>query len=430
MNNGNIDIKQPEILTIDQPEWLKSIREEAWKKYSDTPLPGRVAQLWRFTDPEKFLYIGNGKNEIVSREIPEKVSDEISSGKSSVVVYNDPAGSVTVLMSEEAEKAGVIAGNINEAVRNRKDLTEPYLGKLIGSGFGKFEALNLAVWDSGIFLYIPPKAVLEKPVHLINSIPDTGSFALRTLIISDKLSEATVIDDVIGGSDKAGSDNINIVTEVFTGEASNLNYINAQLLNGGGRIFHTYRNRLADNAKTVTAIAGLGGNVTKANYGGLAAGEGAESRLQGFVIGVKKKHFDHYTVHDHFAQHTDSNMDFRVVLTDKAESSCVGRINIEHEALYSTAYQENKNLVLSPKCKVESIPELEIKTDEVRCSHGATMGPPDRDQIFYLKSRGIEEKEAVKLLTEGFMEDSLRQLPDNVRYILTEHISDFLAEMD
>ncbi|MCP4724645.1 MAG: SufD family Fe-S cluster assembly protein [bacterium] len=430
MNNGNIDIKPPEVISMDQPGWLKTMRESAWKVYKDTSLPSRIPQLWRFTDPEKFLYTENGSNELKDTEIPEYVSAELSSGKSSVIVFNNSAGSVKVLMSEEAEKAGVIAGDLSTIVRDNKELTEPYLGKIVNSRFGKFEALNLAAWGSGIFLYIPENTVIKEPLHLINHIPDNGSFTLRTLIIADKLSEATVIDDVRGGSEKSNNDHTNIVTEVFAKESSNLNYINAQMLNSGSNIFHTCRNRIDNNAKSVTAIAGLGGKTTKANYGGMITGEGAESRLLGFVIGIKKKHFDHYTVHDHYAQHTDSNMDFRVVLSDKAQSSCVGRINIEHDALFSTAYQENKNLVLSPKCKVESIPELEIKTDEVRCSHGATMGPPDKDQIFYLKSRGINEKDAVQLITEGFMEDSLRQLPGKVRNILTDYISASLSEME
>ena len=145
--------------------------------------------------------------------------------------------------------------------------------------------------------------------------------------------------------------------------------------------------------------------------------------MYGVIFGDDKQHFDYHTMQHHKASESFSNLNFKVVLKDKAKSAYTGLIRIEKDTVNCEAYQENRNLLLNPGTKAESIPELEILTDQVRCTHGATMGPIDPEQIFYLKSRGIGETEAVKMIVIGFMESLLRQIPDDIAKILRDVIS-------
>ena len=162
-------------------------------------------------------------------------------------------------------------------------------------------------------------------------------------------------------------------------------------------------------------LAALGSSISKVNCGSLLTGKGAESNIFGLAIGDGKQHFDHRTVHEHQAGHTHSDLKFKVALRDKAHSVYTGLIRIDEEAAFCEAYQENRNLILSPDAKAETIPELEILNNEVRCSHGATVGRIDDLEVFYLESRGISRTEAIRLIVSGFVGPIADRLPEVVR---------------
>jgi Fe-S cluster assembly protein SufD len=169
--------------------------------------------------------------------------------------------------------------------------------------------------------------------------------------------------------------------------------------------------------------------VTKADLGSHLEGPGANVELVGFLCGEGKQHFDHHTVHDHRAPHTYSDLDFKVVLKDKARSAYTGLIRIEPDAPQSEAYQENRNLLLTEGAKAESIPELEILTDDVKCTHGATMGNLDPEHLFYLMSRGLSRGEALRLIVGGFIEPTLSRIPEDLRERLRDHVEDRIKEL-
>jgi len=145
------------------------------------------------------------------------------------------------------------------------------------------------------------------------------------------------------------------------------------------------------------------------------------------VLGGDRQKFDHHTSHRHLSGNTWSNIDFKAALTDRARSSYTGLIRIEEDAPSSEAFQENRNLLLSDTCRADTIPELEILTDDVSCSHGATAAPIDPEQIFYLQSRGIPRHEAVRLVVKGFLEPTLAMVPAAVRAGLDELVAARLA---
>lgn len=429
MSITDSNIAQPNILNSDQPDWLKSIRNESWNEYDSQPLPSRVPLLWRYTDPAKFVYNGNSTSTGSKHDIPEDILAEVKSGELAGVVYNDNGQNIEVVLNDDIKDLNLIIGDLKSISQNHPELVKDLIGTAVGKDFGKFEALNLASWTSGIFVMIPDNLVLKAPLYFLTNASDEGKLTSRSMIIAGTSSEITLIDEITGGPDKSsdGSSNINVVTEIFAGKNSSIKYLNAQNLNDGANIFHTHRVKLDDDASSLTTIASLGGKITKANYGGLILGNGCESNLEGFLYGQSRSHYDHYTAHDHHGQHGHSDMNFKVVVKDRSSSACTGRININKDAFFSEAYQENRNLMLSPKCVAESIPELEIKNDEVKCSHGATMGPPDQDHLFYLMSRGIPKDAAINLIIEGFMEDSLKRLPEVVRDRVSKYLSKKLA---
>jgi Fe-S cluster assembly protein SufD len=164
----------------------------------------------------------------------------------------------------------------------------------------------------------------------------------------------------------------------------------------------------------------VGSLVTKVNAGTILDGRGANSQMYGVIFGDEKQHFDYHTTHHHRSKESFSNLNFKVVLKGKAKSAYTGLIRIEKDAANCEAYQENRNLLLNNGTKAESIPELEILTDEVRCTHGATMGPIDPEMVFYLKSRGIPEPEAIKTIVTGYIEPLLAQVPQDSAELLRE----------
>jgi Fe-S cluster assembly protein SufD len=197
-----------------------------------------------------------------------------------------------------------------------------------------------------------------------------------------------------------------------------------------GVISHvTYRTRVDRGGSHRPFIVSLGGRLSKFDVGTLLAGDGSETELLGVVFGAKGQRFDHHTVHDHAARNTRSNLEMRVVLTDRAQSAYTGLIRIGESAPFAEAYQENRNLVLSKRAKAETIPELEISTDEVRCKHGATVGPVDEDQIFYLMSRGIPWTRAVRMIVRGFVDAVLDRAPTDLKAKIGETVEERLRHI-
>ena len=179
----------------------------------------------------------------------------------------------------------------------------------------------------------------------------------------------------------------------------------------------------------MSVMVSFGAGLYKADVGAVLEGAGSESRMVGLCFGDGRQRADHHTVQDHRGAHTASDIDFRVVLAGKARSAYTGVIRIAQDAPYCEAFQENRNLLLSDGCKADSIPELEILTDEVRCKHGATAGPIDPDQLFYISSRGLSPDDATKMIVTGFLEAALANIPESLGDPIREELARRLGEV-
>ncbi|UCD94287.1 MAG: Fe-S cluster assembly protein SufD [Candidatus Zixiibacteriota bacterium] len=402
MNTTTIENKASDFRKIDklEPAWLYELKKNAWISYNETPTPNRVIHLWRYTDPAAFTVNGDNNLQNISRTTTEGVEPSPA--------FLDPSFS----------KTGIVFKDILSAARENEEITGEHLGGLVGSDFGKFEALNLALWNSGLFLYIPDNAIVKKPIHLLRR--PVGPLTLfRLLIVVGKNAEVTIIDDYSGESNNNDA-LVNSAVEVYAGDSSNVHYANIQRFGDGIRSYATQRAKIGRDARMYSLFGGLGGGLIKVNAGTILAGRGADSRMQGVVFTDGNQHFDYHTLHHHRENESYSDIDFKVILKDRSTSAYTGLIRIDEYAFNCQAYQMNRNLLLNKGPKAESIPELEILCDQVSCSHGATMAPIDPELLFYLKSRGINHDDAVKSIVSGFVDPALNQLPTELRKLIRE----------
>lgn len=423
-----------------EPDWFVEHRRKALEAYLDGAVPDRVQHLWRYTDPMLFTPSDRALNPPSTQpssgitDFPHTLRGLLSRGEVSGGVLLDGSGHARIELSPKARSKGVVALDFHQALAEKPDLVRNHLGRLVGfdvssGGIGKFEALNLALWNAGMVLYVPRNVQVEKPIHIWLSAPQSSEedfFASRLLVIADEGAELTVIDECEGGGDKL---KLNAAVEIFAGQASNVRYVSVQRLNQSVTYNITKRAEVSRDANILTAIASLGSRVTKSDFGSILAGPGTDVALYGFLFGEGKQHFDHHTVHDHRAGHNLSNLDFKVVLKDHARSAYTGLIRIAPGSPESQAYQENRNLLLNDGARAESIPELEILTDEVKCSHGATVGTLDAQHIFYLMSRGMDRAEAIRLIVGGFIEPTLSRLDTDLGERLRGHVQERVKDL-
>jgi len=217
--------------------------------------------------------------------------------------------------------------------------------------------------------------------------------------------------------------------EAAVGQAGHLRLVGVQRWGEKVVSHFSQRTRLGRDARLLAVWAGLGAGLSKADLGTRLDGRGAHAKLLGMSFGQGAQHFDQHTVHDHQASDTYSDLDFKIVLKDKARSAYTGLIRIEPNATNCEAYQENRNLLLSEGTRADTIPELEILNDEVRCSHGATIGPLDEDELFYLAARGIPRDEAVRMVVSGFVEPTLQEVPADLRERLRAYVTERVKEI-
>lgn len=410
----------------EEPMWLYELRSEGWKHYHQTSLPERVNHLWRYTDPAQFVIEKPEELQNFLPIIPDGSPQDIRqmNPEHAAFGYNRSDLFTFAQVSPELAGKGVIFKDLFSATRENGDLVQKYLGRLIEPGFGKFESLNMALWNTGLFLYIPDNVVIEKPIYLHRH--PTGRFTtLRLLVVAGDNSQATIMDDYSCHCRHDGAI-ANSAVELYAGDSANIKYVNMQQLADDNVMFMTIRSEVGQSTDFYSLFGGFGSAVAKINVGAKLIGKGANSRMAGIIFADGKQHFDYHTRHHHTAGESFSDLDFKVILKDRAASAYTGLIRIEKDTVNCEAYQENRNLLLNKGTRAESIPELEIMTDQVRCTHGATMGPIDPEMVFYLKSRGFSQTDAMRTIVEGFVASTLKRAPVEAVRIIQNLVSEKL----
>jgi len=369
-----------------------SDRSELLERYRALPMPTTGDESWRFTDlrgfdPESFAANGAGV----------------------------PAPSPGLLDIDVASVAHVGEGGIEierapEGVRFEPlDENHPRLGELVGAD-EKFAAHNAAVWKHGLIVEVPRGVELEQPlyVRIANSVDDSSLF-WRLLVVAGEQSRFTLIEEFASARrDLAGYSNAAV--ELFVEQGAKLEYVSLQNLSRETWHFASHHARVERDAELDWVAGGFGSKKGKVRIQNDLAGPGATSRVTGAYFSDGTQHLDYDTFQEHMAPSTTSDFAFKGALRD--ESTCVwrGMIRVEKDAQKTNAYQENRNLLLSEKAHADSIPGLEILANDVRCTHGATVGQVDREQLFYLMARGLPRSEAERLIVRGFFSEILDRI--------------------
>ncbi len=378
-------------LPSDEPKWLFEKRLSALVSYEKESLPERVSHLWKYSDPSWFEFNPDSGCVISSEKLK--------------LVFN---------LDTDIKNTGIVLMELKDAFRNEKykDLISKHFGRLTAKYSGRLSYFNESFWSNGFFLYVPKNVKIEKPLTVKLLPGELNNFAVvRNLILLEECSSVNLIDE--SSSSEAANLLVNVVTEIFLEKESRLSYANLQLHSKQTTSHLFQRAEINTNAELTNVIIALGGKISKADLGTNLCGEHASVTTYGIVLGDGIQKFDHHTTLEHNASYTKSDLNFRVALKDKSRSAYTGNLKIAHEAVKSDAHQENRNLLLSGEAKAESIPELEILTnDVVKCNHGVTVGQVDKDQIFYLMSRGLSRKEAEQTIVEGFMEPTISKIPE------------------
>jgi len=374
--------------TLDQlqgePGWLRERRESALSAYERLPLPSKTDEEWRRTD--------------VSRLDPNQFSKlEHLDGQK--------------LVLPEALPKNVILEPLRVAAEKHRDLIEPRLFSLVHADRDRFAALHAALFTGGTFLYVPDGVVVDEPIIGQHFSHESGTGVLpHTLIVAGNGAKFHYLDEYIAEHDdetgyRSGS------TEIFLGEGAQVGYVAVQKWGRNVWHFSDQRAELQKDSTLRLFNVTLGGKFSKTRVEATLAGEGSNAELKAIYFASGEQFFDFHTLQDHRVGNTRSDLLFKGALQDVARTVYAGLIKIEKHAARSDAYQANRNLVLSDKAKATSIPMLEIDNNDVRCTHGATVGPVDPEHLFYLRSRGIPESTAKRMLIQGFFGDVLDRIP-------------------
>ena len=392
-----------------EPAWLAEQRLAAWDAFEQMPMPTNRERAWKYFDPARLRLDGKLGAAADTTELPIGAHSRADERFASAVQVD--GGPVTTSSPAAPDDQGVIVAPLSLAAIEHGELVRGHLGRAVRPGESKFTALNSALWDGGVFIYVPNDVTVSRPVQ-ITFEQQTDGLALfpRILIVLGRNARLTLVEERVGAGEDGGF--VAGVTEFILADGAQLDHYAVQRWGGRVQDVTTQRVLLAKDAKSTTLTAGVGGAVQKWWVEAQMEGAGSESNMRGVFFGTGVQHFDVITTQNHIGPHTTSDLLYKAALKDRAVGVYYGLTRVGPEARGTAANQEDRNLLLSPNAKADADPVLEILTsDVIRCGHGASAGPVDQEQLFYLETRGLPRAEAEKLLVQGFLFQVMERIP-------------------
>jgi Fe-S cluster assembly protein SufD len=313
----------------------------------------------------------------------------------------------------EAVEGGATVMPLGEAAEKFPELVEPHLGSLVPAD-DPFVARNTANWEQGLFVHVPAGARIEQPLQVAVRQTEAGSaLHWRTLIVLEEGAEADVWELYESGSADPPLDALfNGVVELVVGPGAHLRYACQQQLSERSWVFGSQRAEIGRDGSLDWIALGFGSGHGKVRMETKLAGQGSSAKVTGAYAGLGSQHLDFDTTQEHAAPNTTSDLAFRGVLSESATAVWRGMIRVDPGAQKTDAFQESRNLLLSKTAHADAIPGLEIEADDVRCTHAAAVAQIDAEQLFYLRSRGLGEAGAKRLVIEGFMQELVERLTE------------------
>lgn len=408
----------------DEPDWLRQRRRDAWRAFRDLPLPA-----WRHTDTSDLAW---------ERIRPVAPVTSLPTWAEPLLPSADAAAAVAVQVDSRVEirhldpdlaERGLIVTDLHTAAREHSQLVQRYYAQA-GQNVAedRLAALHAAFWTGGFFVYVPRGLVVEKPIYLVTLMGEGAagcSISGHGLIVLDEQAEATLFDE----SDALGLAETALYTgqvEIHLEPAARLTYVSVQNWRSNVREYSQKWARVRRDAHLLATTGFFGGLQTRNVFTTRLVEPGASTQNILAYAASGQQHFDLTTKTIHASPSTLGDMTARGILTGASRLVYQGLIRIDRGAHKSEDYLNSNTLILSPEAKVlDDIPSLEIEADDVKASHGATVGQIDQEQLFYLRSRGLNEREARRLLVSGFLEPLLAQIPsDDGRQRIAELVLD------
>jgi Fe-S cluster assembly protein SufD len=362
-------------------------REAAAKRYEELPLPTTADEHWRFTSLRGF-------------SVPEQVSDTSKVSDTRPMLDLDVAGRAIVT------ETGIEIVSAPDGI-TFEPLPADHPASIVPDD-DKFALENLARWQHGLLVRVPKGVELEKPLY-VQVTSSGGSLYWRMVVEAEEGARFTLIEDLSSAADDVVA-YTNAVVELFVAANAKLEYVSLQSLSKETWHFGRHKARLERDSELDWVLGGFGSKKGKVWIENDLVGQGATSRVTGAYFADGTQHLDYDTFQEHAAPNTESDFAFKGALREQATAVWRGMIRVEEGAQKTNAYQENRNLLLSDQAHADSIPGLEIMANDVRCTHGATLGKVDRDQLFYLMARGLTRAEAERLIVRGFFQDVLDRI--------------------
>ena len=406
--------------TREAPAGIRQMRQEAMTHFSQLGFPTTRLEDWRFTNVERIAksQFKLAEEATVGAAQFEAFSFSTLSGPRLIFVNGRFAPALS--NTDGATQTGVTVENLSHALTKKSVQVEPHLAQLASYRDRAFPALNTALWQDGAFVSVPNNTTLNEPIHLlfISTAPSKAAATYpRVLVVLGENSRSTVIEEYVSVNDSPHF--TNAVTEIDIGPGSTLEHY--KVLSENLAAYHVASSnlRLGRDSTTRSTSVTLGGRLVRNDIGALLRGEGAECTLNGLYLANSDQLVDSHTIIDHAVPHCNSHELYKGVLNGHGRSVFNGKIIVRIDAQKTDAKQTNQALLLSEDAQINTKPELEIFADDVKCTHGATVGQLDDDALFYLRARGLDEAQARRVLIHAFANDVLSRISlDSLRAYL------------
>lgn len=392
--------------------FINSFRQPAIKEFDRLGVPTRKNEAYKYTNLDIFF-----KHDYKSYFMPEETDflkaeefrcDVVDLDTHGIVLINGFFPTINGKIRDLP--GGIRIGSLNEAARKYGDLIEKHYGKYAKSESDGLVHLNTAMASDGVFIHVPAGTVLKKPIQVVNLVDskeDTFNQHRNLVIVEENAEVTLIICDHTLSPQKFLT---NAVTEIHVGENAHFDIIRVQNEhNNACKITHTFIYQEKNSYASSNNITLHGGLVRNSTYHYLG-GEGAETNSYGLFLADKWQHIDNFVNVDHAVPNCTSNQLFKGVLDEMSTGAFNGRIYVAQDSQGTLAYQKNNNILLTDDAKMDSKPQLEIYADDVKCSHGATVGQLDDEALFYMQSRGIDKKEARLMLMFGFAHEVIQNI--------------------
>ena len=394
---GSLDERTLVRISQDAPSWLSARRRHAWSVFEDTPLPSTRSEQWRYTDASRVVDFADlelathgafAENGSRPAGLAAAMDEDYAASGHTVLM---DGGVVHVDLDPDLANQGVILTSLKSAVSQHGDLLEELLAtEAVPPEEGKFQALNAALWTDGVLLYVPPNVKLDLPVRATRWISHAGSaVCTRTLIVAEPGSQVSYVEELLS-EDFERRTFVSSAVEVIAKDGAQVQYVSIQRLGRGTFCQSAQRTLAYRDSRLDTLNVNLGGSVSRLDLNARLLGPGAHSDMLGLYFGDEDQHFDHNTSQDHIAPDTGSDLLYKGALDERSRAAFRGHHPGTSRLLRGqTRTRPTGTCCFQEEARADSLPNLEIEADDVKCSHGASVGQLDSETLFYLLSRGL-----------------------------------------